>query len=222
MSKKHEEQKSTTQKNNDVFDCEIDSSLISEQAAEASKDELAQEPESKTAPQEEKPAKDPLKDAQEALLEQKDKYLRLMAEFDNFKRRTAREFQQTVDTANERLMSDIIYIREDFERAMKAKDKAADLATFTDGMQLVFNRLDESLKKHGLEPFGIAGDSFDPQVHEAMMRMPHPSFAEDQVAEIFERGYKLKGKVIRHARVIVSSGKPDESAETKSTDTPQS
>jgi molecular chaperone GrpE len=217
MSKAAKQPDKTTEKG-DVFDCEVNTKDMqnnepTETIATDTNETLADD--SKATVKEHKKI-DPLEEAQSEMKEQKDKYLRLMAEFDNYKRRTAREFQQVIESATERLMADIIHVREDFERAMKAKDKAVDLAVFVEGMQLVFNRLDETLKKHGLESFAVAGDVFDPQMHEAMMRMPHPTIAEDHVAEIFERGYKLKSKVIRHAKVIVSSGN---AADTNVTET---
>lgn len=137
-----------------------------------------------------------------------DKYLRLMAEFDNFKRRTAKEYQQLIEQANEKLMKDIIDIRETFERAFKSHTEGADLKPFLDGMKLVFSKLDGVLQKHGLEVYSEAGQAFDPQLHDAMMNSAHDHIPEHHIAEVLEKGYKLRGKVIKHSRVIVSSGKP--------------
>jgi molecular chaperone GrpE len=137
-----------------------------------------------------------------------DKYLRLMAEFDNFKRRTAKEYQQLIEQANEKLMKDIIDVRENFERAFKAHHKGADPAPFMDGMKMIFTKLDNVLHKHGMEVYCEPGQEFDPQLHDAMMKTAHDKIPENHIVEVVEKGYKLKGKVIKHARVIVSSGKP--------------
>jgi molecular chaperone GrpE len=147
-----------------------------------------------------------------------DKYLRLMAEFDNFKRRTAKEYQQLIEQANEKLIKDIIEVRENFERAFKHQKEGADPAAFIDGMKLNFTKLDTVLHKHGLEVYCEAGQEFNPELHDAMMKCAHVDIAEGHIAEVLEKGYKLKGKVIKHARVMISCGKPQEaSAEASST-----
>jgi molecular chaperone GrpE len=145
---------------------------------------------------------------QEMLQAQKDKYLRLMAEFDNFKRRTAREYERLVEVANERLMLDLVEVRENFQRALSSTEKAADHEGFVKGMGLIFNRLEEILGKHGLRSFGEVGDEFDPALHDAMMTAPNDTVLEGRLAELYERGYRLKEKVIKHAKVIVSAGPP--------------
>jgi molecular chaperone GrpE len=99
-----------------------------------------------------------------------DKYLRLMAEFDNFKRRTAKEYQQLIEQANEKLIKDIIDVRENFERAFKHHTEGAAPSSFVDGMKLIFTKLDTVLHKHGLEVYCEAGQAFDPELHDAMMK----------------------------------------------------
>ena len=141
-----------------------------------------------------------------------------MAEFDNFKRRTAKEYQQLIEQANEKLMKDILDVRENFERAFKAHKEGGDLRPFMDGMKMIFTKLDAVLHKHGLEVYSEPGQEFDPQLHDAMMKSAHHEIPEHHVAEVLEKGYKLKGKVIKHSRVIVSSGKPDSCAPPQSED----
>lgn len=181
-------------------------------------EERTQEPPAEAAEQEEKTEVEPeeetaepeesVEQLQEMLQGQKDKYLRLMAEFDNFKRRTAREYERLVEVANERLMLDLVEVRENFQRALSSTEKAADHEGFVKGMGLIFNRLEEILGKHGLRPFGEVGDEFDPALHDAMMTAPNDTVPEGQLAELYERGYRLKEKVIKHAKVIVSAGPP--------------
>lgn len=137
-----------------------------------------------------------------------DKYIRLMAEFDNFKRRTAREYQQKIDAANEKLIMELTTPREDFERAYKAWNTETTAETLLEGIKLIFNRFDTVLKQNGLEVFGEVSEAFDPQIHDALMRLPHATIPEGNIVEIFEKGYRLKGRVIRHAKVVVSSGAP--------------
>ncbi|MBD3347286.1 MAG: nucleotide exchange factor GrpE [Chitinivibrionales bacterium] len=145
----------------------------------------------------------------EKLQAQKDSYVRLIAEFDNFKRRTAKEYERIVANANERLMLEITEVRENFERALRAEESGGDLQKFLEGMKMIFSKLDEILAKNGLKPFTEVGDPFDPNLHDALMKRHDVTIPEDHIAEIYEKGYELKGKVIKHARVIVSEGKPD-------------
>ncbi len=157
----------------------------------------------------------PVEALEEELKSQKDKYIRLMAEFDNYKRRTGKEYERIVESANERLMLDIIEVRENFNRALKMAEKSKDYSTFLEGMKLIFNNLDDNLTKNGLVVFTEVGDEFDPEIHDAMMKTPHNKIPEDHIVEIYEKGYKLKNHVIKHAKVIVSSGKPEKSEESE-------
>jgi molecular chaperone GrpE len=135
-----------------------------------------------------------------------DKYLRLMAEFENFKRRSNKDNERLTEAANEELIKDIIEIRENFSRAFKSNDHGDK---FFVGMTLTYARLNAILQKYGLELYTEPGDQFDPELHEALMRAPHESIPASHIIEAPELGYKLKGKIIKHAKVIVSSGKPE-------------
>jgi molecular chaperone GrpE len=135
-----------------------------------------------------------------------DKYLRLMAEFDNYKRRSAKEYERLIESASERLMKDIVEVRDNFERGFKSNDTGEK---FAEGMKMIFAKLNTILHKHGLEVYGEAGQEFNPELHDALMRTPHTDVAEGHIVEVHERGYKLNGKIIKHARVVVSSGKPE-------------
>jgi molecular chaperone GrpE len=159
--------------------------------------------------------KEKIADLESRLAAANDKYLRLMAEFDNFKRRTAKEYQQLIEQANEKLIKDIIDVRENFERAFKTHKEGADPKPFVDGMKMIFSKLDGVLHKHGLEVYSEAGQEFDPQLHDAMMKSPHETVPEHHIAEVCEKGYRLRGKVIKHSKVIVSSGKPSQVEEKK-------
>ncbi len=133
-----------------------------------------------------------------------DKYIRLMAEFDNFKRRSSKEYERMVEAASEKVIKDIIEVRENFERAFKSN---ADDKKFHEGMKLIFTKLNSILHKHGLEIYAEPGQKFDPEFHDALLRTPHDTIAEGDIVEVHEHGYKLKGNIIKHAKVIVSSGK---------------
>lgn len=144
---------------------------------------------------------------------QKDRYLRLMAEFDNYKRRTNREFGRLIETANEELILKIIEVRESFERALDIGEKSSEYEKFFEGMKLIFSKLNDVLGKSGLEVFAEIGEQFNPEIHDAMMKMPHETIPEDHIAQIYEKGYRLKSRVIKHAKVVVSSGASEELAD---------
>jgi molecular chaperone GrpE len=136
----------------------------------------------------------------------KDSRLRLMAEYDNFRRRSAKEYENLRESANEKLVIEMVDVRENFDRALKVGESGGEFAPFFEGMKLIFSKFDETLSKNGLTVFAAVGEPFDPMIHDALMNTPHPEIPADHIAEVFERGYKLKDKVIKHARVIVSSG----------------
>jgi molecular chaperone GrpE len=129
----------------------------------------------------------------------------LIAEFDNFKKWTAVEYAKMIENANKSLIDDVVEIRETFERAF-VTDTQTDISAFKDGMQLIYNKFDGILAKHGLESFGEVGDKFDPALHDAMMKQPSEQIPEEHISTIYERGYKIKNNIIRHAKVVVSAG----------------
>ena len=139
-----------------------------------------------------------------------DKYLRLMAEFDNYKRRSFKDYERLIEAANERLIKDIIEVRENFERAFKSNDQGEK---FVEGMKLNFAKLNAILQKHGVEVYAEPGHEFNPELHDALMRAPHETIPDSHIVDVHEKGYKLKGKIIKHAKVVVSSGKPEEKKE---------
>ena len=139
-----------------------------------------------------------------------DRYLRLMAEFDNYKKRTIREYEQMVECANEKLMLELVAVRETFELALKHGENGTDYAQFFEGVKLIFAKFDGVLGANGLAPFAAPGEPFDPQMHDALLKVPNDEIPEDHIADIHEKGYKLKDRIIKHARVIVSAGKPQQ------------
>ncbi len=163
----------------------------------------------------EKALKD-IDDLKKQVTDGNDRYIRLIAEFDNYKKRTSREYERQVESANEKLMLDMIDVRESFERAIKCSDTGNDYSALFEGMKLIFNKFDTVLNKNGLEAYAVPGDPFDPQIHDALMNAPKSGVPEGHIADVYEKGYTLKSRVIRHAKVIVSSGEPQESQENGS------
>lgn len=138
------------------------------------------------------------------LQEQKDKYLRLFADFDNYKKRTAKERLDLLNTAGKDIVLSILPTLDDFDRAIAAADNATEVNSVKEGMELIKNKLFATLKQRGLEPMDSQGKEFDAELQEAITEIPATS--EDlkgKVVDVIEKGYLMNGKIIRHAKVVV-------------------
>ena len=183
--------------------------------AEANKADNAQADASTEQPAEaaEKPAEsaEAAPSAEEVLKQQladaNDRNLRLMAEFDNFRRRSAKEQLDIIETANGKLLEKLSEVQDNFERAFASENKAKDLDAFEKGMQMIYNQFAKILTDAGLEQIDPTGAEFDPNMHEARMQQPSETSPEGHVVTVFQKGYKLKNKILKTAKVIVSSGK---------------
>ncbi|MDD5941451.1 nucleotide exchange factor GrpE [Fibrobacter sp.] len=141
-----------------------------------------------------------------ALADANDRNLRLMAEFDNFRRRSAKEQLDIIETANGKLLEKLSEVQDNFERAFASENKAKDLEAFEKGMQMIYNQFAKILSDAGLEQIDPTGAEFDPNMHEALMQQPSETIPEGHVVTVFQKGYKLKNKILKTAKVIVSSG----------------
>jgi len=138
------------------------------------------------------------------LAETRDQLLRKAADFENFRKRMNQEKQSAIDYANQSLLLDIIPVIDDFERAIQAGEGSTDLTTFLEGVKMIEKRLTSQLEaKWGLKRFNSAGEPFDPNRHEALMMEKSPDAAEAVVQEDLVKGYLLKERVIRAAKVKV-------------------
>jgi len=138
-----------------------------------------------------------LKTVQQEHSELKNKYMRLYAEFENHKKRTVKEKVDLMKTASQDIMSALLPVLDDFDRAKDNEELSA-------GISLVYQKLYKVLQDKGLQPMDSNGEPFDPELHEAFTEMPAPS--EDmkgKVVDTIEKGYKLGDKIIRHAKVVV-------------------
>lgn len=152
-------------------------------------------------------AEDPTAALKAALADANDRNLRLMAEFDNYRRRTAKEQLELIETANGKLLEKLSEVQDNFERAFASENKAQDLEAFEKGMQMIYNQFAKILTDAGLEQIDPTGAEFDPNMHEALMQQPSETVPEGHVVSVFQKGYKLKNKILKTAKVIVSSGK---------------
>ncbi len=138
------------------------------------------------------------------LEEQKDKYIRLFAEFDNFKKRTAKERLELIQTAGAEVIKSLLPVLDDFDRAEKSIETATDIEAVKQGLLLIKEKLNKSLQQKGLQSMQSIGESFDAEWHEAITEIPAPT--EDMKGKIIdevEKGYVLNDKIIRYAKVIV-------------------
>ena len=136
--------------------------------------------------------------------ELKDKHLRLYSEFDNFRRRTQKEKLELYKTAGEDIFKALLPVMDDFERALQNMDKKGDVKTIRQGVDLVFNKFKSTLESKGLKSFKSIDQDFDPEIHEAITRIPAPNKKQiGKVVDEVEKGYMLNDKVIRYAKVVV-------------------
>jgi len=147
----------------------------------------------------------------------KDQLLRKAAEFENYKKRAEADYAMMVKYAGETLITSLIPILDDFSRSLKSGREAKDLESFYKGVELIYNKFVKLLESHGLAPFDSVGQPFDVNYHDALLQAPHSDVPPHTVVEEIERGYKLFDKIVRHAKVIVSTERP----ETSSTDEAQ-
>ena len=151
---------------------------------------------------------DELEKAQADVAEAKDKYLRLYSEFDNFRRRTAKEKLSLMETANEGVISSLITVLDDFNRAEQSVDKTDKVAkAANEGMILIHQKFNNILKEKGLKVMETKpGTGFDPDLHEAITQIPAPSKKlKGKIVDTIEQGYYLGEKVIRFAKVVTGS-----------------
>jgi molecular chaperone GrpE len=134
--------------------------------------------------------------------EQKDKYLRLFAEFDNYKKRNAKERLELMQTAGKEVILSMLEVMDDCDRAEKQMSTTDNVQQVKDGVQLVFNKLRNNLKAKGLKPMETVGKDFDVELHEAITKIPVPDM-HDKVVDEIEKGYYLNEKIIRFAKVVV-------------------
>lgn len=136
--------------------------------------------------------------------ELKDQLLRRAADFDNYRKRIIKEKQETYDYANAALLSDLLDSLDNFDRTIDAAKDAKDAKSIADGIKMINNSLVKMLEdKYGLVGYGKEDDEFNPDEHEAIGRMEDEKAKKETLAQVYLKGYKLKDKVIRHAKVMV-------------------
>ena len=142
----------------------------------------------------------------EELAKEKDKFLRLFAEFENYKRRTSKERMELFKTAGQEVIVSLLPVLDDFDRAIKELAKTDDKEVFK-GIELINVKLNETLKSKGLEILEVrTGDVFDADIHEAITQIPAPDKKmKGKVIDVIEKGFKLGDRIIRHPKVVVGN-----------------
>ncbi len=171
-----------------------------EEAEEKAEGEAAEEAEKEETKEDEaQTAEEEAKKAEEA---ESERYMRLMAEFQNFKRRVAREKSDIHAYANEKIVGELLPVLDNFERALDTE--GGDLEAYAKGMQLIFEQLKKALENAGLEEIKAMDETFDPNVHNAVMTESLEEKEDGVVTNVLQKGYKLKDKVIRPSMVAVN------------------
>ena len=171
-----------------------------EEAEEKAEGEAAEEAEKEEAKEDE--AQKTEEDAKKAEEAESERYMRLMAEFQNFKKRAAREKSDIHAYANEKIVGELLPVLDNFERALDAE--GGDLEAYAKGMQLIFEQLKTALENAGLEEIKAMDETFDPNVHNAVMTDNLEDKEDGTITKVLQKGYKLKDKVIRPSMVAVN------------------
>lgn len=133
-----------------------------------------------------------------------DLYLRQVAEFDNYRKRTAKDAEEKRKFYNENIIRDILPILDNLERAVKSAEEGADFKTLLEGVKMTSNQITALLKKEGVEEIEAKGKEFDPNKHEAVQMIESADHPKNTVAEEYEKGYTLNGRTIRPSKVVVT------------------
>ena len=173
------------------------------QNEEVNAEETVQEEAAELTPEEQ--LANMLAEAQQMVSEERDKYLRLSAEFDNYRKRTLKEKAELIMNGGEKTLTAILPVLDDFERALKNMEASEETKAMKDGVELIFDKFNKILSQEGLQKIETEGREFDVDFHEAIALIPAPS--EDlkgKILDCVQTGYMLNDKVIRHAKVAVA------------------
>lgn len=146
---------------------------------------------------------DKLAQANKEAEEWKDKYLRLSAEFDNYRKRTLREKMDLIESGGEDVIKSMLTVMDDFDRALSAMQSATDVVSVREGVELISQKMRDALRAKGVSEIEAKGEELDTDLHEAVAKFPAGEEQKGKVIDVVQKGYKLKEKVIRYAKVVV-------------------
>ena len=190
--------KKANDKDQDTIKDQVEENI--DKAIDEVEKEQAEKSENKEVADEDTSETDKLK---EDLQKEKDKFLRLFAEFENYKKRTSKERLELFKTANQDVMIAMLPVLDDFDRALVEINKTED-KNLLKGVELIHNKFRETLKNKGLEPVEVeSGDTFDADIHEAITQIPAPNDdLKGKIVDVVERGYRLEERIIRYPKVV--------------------
>ena len=176
-----------------------------ENTEEATKEEATEEqPKQTEAPKVDAKKEPTIESLQKELGEMKDKYLRIFAEFDNYRKRTIKERQDIIKLAAKDSLGALLPAVDDFKRAIKISEENENEENVPEGIVLIYNKLYKALEQQGIKEMESTGQDFDPELHEALTKIPAPTEElKGKVIDTIERGYYLNDRIIRYAKVVV-------------------
>ncbi|MDR0725500.1 MAG: nucleotide exchange factor GrpE [Prevotellaceae bacterium] len=144
-----------------------------------------------------------LNELTEKLAELQDRYLRLSAEFDNYRKRTLKERYELIKTAGEDILKDMLPVLDDFDRAMTVMNTSDSIDAFLEGTNLIYNKFKSILESKGLTEINPVGAEFDPDIHEAIAKIKGTDKQSGKIIDVTQKGYSLNEKIIRHPKVVI-------------------
>ena len=180
---------------------EISENITEDISTEEAQEESPAEESAESEPAEESP-EEKIKALEEAAAADKDKYLRLLAEYDNFRKRSVKEKLDASDNATAKAALEVISVIDNFERAVAAECSDEN---YKKGVEMIYDQFINVIKKLGVEEIDALGKDFDPNLHNAVTQIEDESLGENVVAQVYQKGYKLGDKVIRCAMVVVAN-----------------
>jgi molecular chaperone GrpE len=144
-----------------------------------------------------------LNELTEKLADFQDRYLRLSAEFDNYRKRTLKERVELVKTAGEDILKDLLPVIDDFDRALSMMNASGSIDAILEGTNLIYNKFKSILETRGLTEINSVGADFDPDIHEAIAKIRGTDEQSGKIVDVTQKGYSLNGKIIRHPKVVI-------------------
>lgn len=175
---------------------------VSEEAEQTKTEETSDESTEETKDEVKEPEQDEGEKLKKELADAKDRYLRLMAEYDNFRKRSAKERIELTENGKSNALVEILPVFDNFERALDAETEDEK---YKHGVEMIYNQFGDAIKKLGVEAMDLKGKEFDPNIATAVSTVDDPELGENVVAQVLQNGYKLGDKVIRHAMVVVAN-----------------
>lgn len=183
---------------------EIQSNETAEQEVEEKKPDEKTEAATDKKSKKKSKDKEKIDELENKLTESEEKYVRLSAEFDNYRKRTLKEKMDLTKSAGEGVLMNILPIIDDFGRAMQSMQDEHEEGAIKDGIELIYNKFNDFLKQNGVKAIGEKGSEFDTDIHEAVTKIPAPEEnLKGKVVDVIQKGYSLNDKVIRFAKVVI-------------------